>query len=52
MITVLPLRLRSLKRSRHLRWNASSPTASTSSTSSMSGSHIDGHRKPEAHVHA
>ena len=35
---VLPLSLRSANFSEHLRWNCSSPTASTSSTRRMSGS--------------
>ena len=35
---VRPSRWKDLMRSRHLRWNGSSPTASTSSTSRMSGS--------------
>ena len=39
-------------RSRHLRWNASSPTASTSSTSRIVGVDVDGHGEAEPHVHA
>ena len=49
---VLPLSLSSANFSEHFRWNCSSPTASTSSTSRMSGSTLIATEKPEPHVHA
>ena len=46
MTTVRPPARSSSKRCTHLRWNASSPTASTSSTSRMSGSTLMATAKP------
>ena len=43
---VLPLCLSSANFSEHRRWNSSSPTASTSSTSRMSGSTLIATEKP------
>ena len=43
---VLPASRRSANFSSHLRWKASSPTASTSSTSSTSGSTLMATEKP------
>ena len=39
-------------RSRHFAWNASSPTASTSSINKHVGFDVHGHREPEPHEHA
>ena len=49
--TVRPVPLNSSMRPRHFFWNAASPTASTSSTSRISGSKMRGHREREPHVH-
>ena len=41
-----PFRLKSKILSKHLRWNAASPTAKTSSSSSTSASRCDATEKP------
>ena len=50
--SVVPLATTSLMRSRHFCWKWASPTASTSSTSRMSGSQEDGDGEAQADGHA